>query len=117
MNSVLEKYKITFEILNVDDRKILNITSKVIPYFWGYFMKIYPKFLLDEILPEIDKALNGENFDEDAGGIIDFLKIGNETSYFYNSQENQFGIPTIELKEIILEYVNWIKQNELENYI
>jgi len=69
-NSVLEKYKISFEIIIRDGKKMLNINSKVIPYFSGYFIKVYPKFLKNEIIPEINKAIAGHSFDDDAGGSI-----------------------------------------------
>jgi hypothetical protein len=56
-NSVLEQYKIRFEIIIRDGRKKLNITSKVIPFFSGYFIQVYPEFLVNEIIPDqIDKA-------------------------------------------------------------
>lgn len=104
-NSVLEQYKIRFEIIVSDGRKKLNITSKVIPFLSGYFIKVYPEFLANEIIPEINKAITGQTFDDDAGGIYDYLKIGHLTSYFYTDIDNQFAIPTLDLKEIILSYI------------
>lgn len=116
-NTVLEQYKIRFEIIVSDGKKRLNITSKVIPYFSGYFIKVYPEFLEDEIIPEINKAIAGQSFDEDAGGIYDYLKIGHLTSYFYTDFDKQFAIPTLDLKEIILSYIEWVHNNNLEEFI
>lgn len=116
-NSVLEQYKIRFEIIVNDGRKKLNITSRGIPYFSGYFIKVYPEFLENEIIPEINKAIAGQPFDDDAGGVYDYLKIGHLTSYFYTDIDNQFAIPTLDLKEIILSYIEWIDNNNLEEFI
>lgn len=115
--AILNQYKIKFEILLIDGRNEVQITSEIIPYFWGYFIKKYPEFLLDEILPEINKAISGEPFDEDAGGVYHFLRIGQTTSYFYTDEGDEFPIPTNHLKEIILSYIEWITNNNLENSI
>lgn len=116
-NSILEQYKIRFEIVIINERKILNITSTVIPYFSGYFIKVYPEFLTDEIIPEINKAILGLPFEEDAGGVYDFLKLGHVISYFYNDDNDLFAIPTLDLKEIILSYIDWINNNNLTEFI
>ncbi|HEY6141874.1 MAG TPA: hypothetical protein VIV55_00415 [Flavobacterium sp.] len=116
-NNVLEKYKIKFEIIIRDGRKKLDITSRVIPYFSGYFIKVYPEFLENEIIPEINNAIAGHSFDDDAGGVYDYLKIGHLTSYFYTDEDHQFPIPTLDLKEIILSYIEWIDNNNLEKFI
>lgn len=114
---IIDKYKIKFEILLVDGRKEIQITSENIPYFWGYFIKKYPEFLLEEVLPEINKAIAGQSFDEDGGGVYHFLRIGQTTSYFYTDEGYEFPISTNHLKEIILSYIEWITVNNLENNI
>ncbi|ESU28685.1 hypothetical protein FLJC2902T_12760 [Flavobacterium limnosediminis JC2902] len=114
---IIDKYEIKFEILLVDGRKEIQITSDVIPYFRGYFIKKYPEFLLEEVLPEINKAVAGQSFDEDGGGVYHFLRIGETTSHFYTDEGDEFPIPTSDLKEILLSYIEWITENNLENNI
>jgi len=49
--------------------------------------------------------------------VYDYLKIGKLTSSFYTDMDNQFGIPTFDLKEIILSYIEWIDNNNIEEFI
>lgn len=85
----------------------------------GYFESVFPDFFQEEILPEIDKALSGQLFDENGGGIISFLKIGHITSSFSNTNKGVGVtiIPTIDLKEIIKSWVEWVTVNKWEKYI
>jgi len=114
---ILDKYKISFEVFIVDGRETLEIHSQVISNFRGYFVQVFPEFLIEEVIPEIDKAMAGQAFDDDAGGVYDFLRIGPVNSYFYSNPFNDFAVPTVDLKEIILAYVDWIDENNLEAFI
>lgn len=113
---ILNQYNINFEILIIENRKVLNISSHTIPYFSGYFAKLYPEFLINEIIPEVEQAILEQPFEEDAGGVYDFLRLGNTMSYFYNN-DNEFAISTLHLKEILLSYIEWINENNLIEYI
>lgn len=106
--SILDKYKIQFSVVNNSDGKHLMVES-IIPtdinyYLTGYLLYAHPNFLLDELLPEVDKALAGNEFDEDGGGTIVFLTLGHTLSNFSSDNEASIpaNIPTSDLKEIIL---------------
>jgi hypothetical protein len=114
---ILNQYKISFQLLNVKSSKSVVVTSAVIPYFDGFIIKQYPEHLLGDTIPEINKAINGQSFDEDAGGVFNFLVIGPTNSHFVDEEGNQFTLPTLHIKEILLSYVEWITANNYEKYI
>lgn len=116
-NIVVNKYHIKFEIVVEDEKKTLQVTSDVIPYLYGYFIKKDPEHLLEDILPEINNALAGNPFDENGGGVFHFLEIGTIISSFSDDQNNRFNLPTSDVKEIILSYIDWVNDNNLSSYI
>lgn len=115
--NILDLYKIKFETILVDGVKQIQVSSEIIPFLTGFFLKLYPEYLVDELIPEINKAINGQSFDQDGGGIYHYLKIDKTISYFYYDQNNIYSIPTNDLKEILLSYVEWITNNGLVDFI
>jgi len=116
--AILKKYHINFEVVIKNQITRLKVTSNSIPILSGYFVKQYPEHLLEDILPIIDNnALSGELFDPDGGGIFHFLEIGSIISSFSDDQNNEYSLPTEDVKEIILSYIDWINENDLEQYI
>ena len=63
--------------------------------------------------------MNNQPFDEDGGGTISFLKIGKENSYLSNTNElaGKIPLPTIDMRSIIVAWVNWILNNNLQSYL
>jgi hypothetical protein len=114
---ILNQYQIHFEVVVEDKVKTLQVTSDIIPYLYGYFIKKYPEHLLEDILPEINNALSGNPFDSNGGGIFHFLEIGPTISSFEDDQYNKFDLPTSDVKEILISYIDWIIENNLEQYI
>ena len=72
-----------------------------------------------DILPELNKALNGELFKEQGGGSITYLTIGTVTSTFdtANPLDGTATIPTQDIRDIIQAFVNWITSNNLQKYM
>ena len=115
--AILNQYHIHFKVVPEDQSKTLQVTSNIITYLYGYFIKQYPEHLLEDILPEINNAFNGNSFDSNGGGIFHFLEIGSTISSFSDDQNNQYDLPTADVKEIIISYINWINDNNLQQYI
>ncbi len=121
---ILKKHQIEFLIISDNDGDKSLHVRQIIPsdlnfFLSEYFEAVFPDFFQKEILPEIDKALSGQLFDEDGGGVFSFLKIGRITSSFSNTNKGAgvATIPTIDLKEIIESWVEWVTVNKLEKYI
>ena len=77
----------------------------------------YVTYLTNEVLVEIDKALNNQFFDKDAGGETTFLEIGNPNSTFTytGASTHHVSIPTVDLKEIILSWIEFLTINGIVN--
>lgn len=118
-NQILRTYKVEFDIVKSDSDKTILVSSSVIPQISGYLLKCYPDYLNDEVLPEVTKAINGLGYDSDGGGVYSALTIGAVNSTIENiyNPSDFSTIPTVDLKEILLAYVEWITQNNLEDYI
>ena len=115
--NILYQYYINFDVVVKNQTKYLKVTSDIIPHLYGYFIKQYPEHLLENIVPAINNALNGNPFDSDGGGIFHFLEIGSTVSSFEDDQNNRYELPTADVKEIIMAYIDWINENNLEQYI
>ncbi|MEO3404225.1 hypothetical protein AAFN85_10000 [Mucilaginibacter sp. CAU 1740] len=108
--SVLNKYGLSF------DSKKLNNPSALGGHLSGYLMGQSVEFISEDVLPEIDKAISGKPFDEDAGGFLSFLTIGTPTCTFssVNEAEADCSIPTHDLKDILLLWVDWVNQHKIK---
>lgn len=73
----------------------------------------YVNYLTNEVIVEINKALSNQLFNSDCGGENVFLEIGNPNSTFtYTGASTQtISIPTADLKEIILSWVEFLTIN------
>lgn len=74
---ILDQYHIEFSIeSDPDGDKWLQVKQKIptdINFFLSsYFEAVFPDFFQEDILPEINKAISGQPFDEDGGGIFSF---------------------------------------------
>lgn len=121
---ILDQYHIEFSVISdADGDKSLHV-RQIIPtdlnfFLSEYFEAVFPVFFQESILPEIDKAILGQPFDENGGGVFSFLKIGRVTSSFSNTNKGAgiATISTIDLKEIINSWVEWVTKNKLEKHI
>lgn len=122
--NILDQYHIEFSVISDSNGdKWLHVKQKIptdINFFLSsYFEAVFPVFFQERVLPEIDKAISGQPFDENGGGVFSFLKIGSVTSSFSNTNKGAgiATIPTVDLKEIINSWVEWVIKNKLEKYI
>lgn len=121
MNSeILQEYQISFRVLVVDGEKEFDIVQKEITnlnYCLASFLSNrppYTEFLEYELLPEIEKAIQNQSFDSDGGGDGVYLEIDYPNSTFTSGggpYKITPTIPTEDLKEIILSWVEFLKNN------
>jgi len=120
--AILNKYSIEFNVRKGEKRhQFLSVDQKVITninfYISSFISGSHFQWLETEVLPEINRALAGETFDDDEWNNADiFLKIGKITSVFdtSNSASEKAAIPTQDLKEIIEAWIEWIVKNKLQ---
>ena len=112
---ILNKYKIDFELINnsIPNIKQLEITDLNFTISSYLSIQPYVNFLTNEILVDIDKALNNKPFNSDGVGETVFLEIGNPNSTFTytGSSTKHVNIPTADLKEIILSWIEYLANN------
>ena len=120
---ILDKYKIQFQLLEFEGNKIARPiqteTTDLNYLLTGYFTQMSIALFIEEIIPELTKAIEGNTFETDGGGGNAFLKIDRELSFLKNENPNfpTQSIPTQDMKEIVLAWVEWITTNDLEKYI
>ena len=124
MSTIMEKYNLSFVTIITPRRlKCASISSKkdaLLNYhLGGYFLDQSIDFLIGDVLPELDKALSGQQFDSDAGGTLSFLTVGQSTSSFSAIDESKpdISIPTQDIKDIITAWTQWVIVNNLQNNV
>jgi len=124
MGTILEKYNLSFTIIKtLGNHREAFISSKkdaLLNYhLGGYFLNQPTDFLVEDVLPEIDKALSMQPFDSDAGGTLSFLTVGQSTSSFsaINEAMADVLIPTQDIKDIIIAWTQWLIDNNLQTDI
>lgn len=124
MSTIIEKYNLAFTIADTSEHaKTAYITCAKDALFSyhleGYFLGQSIDYLVEDVLPEINKALSGQLFDSDAGGTLSFLTIGTLSSSFSALDEGkaEISIPTQDLKEIITAWTQWVIANNLQRNI
>jgi hypothetical protein len=128
--AILEHYKIKFRLYYSPEHKRNyvqfvstdnnNLLSKLLEDF---FLQPLPIIVIEEgtLMDSINKALEGLPFDpmEDGGGELAKIYIGAENCTvidIYN-ESIQATIPTIDLKEILLGWRDWLQENDYDRYI
>ncbi len=94
--------------------------SELLNYHLSYYFLDQPMdFLTKDVLPELEKAIAGEAFDQDAGGTLSFLIIGAEQSTFSGIDEARLdiAIPTTDVRDIVSEWTQWIIGNHLQDCV
>ncbi|MFK8008019.1 MAG: hypothetical protein AB8H03_16800 [Saprospiraceae bacterium] len=116
--NLLNQYEIEFKIISFDNDKDVFATqtnNSNISFCLANFLTDHldPDYLSDELIIEMDKAIQSDSFDEDGGGISTFLKIGFPNSIFtYTSDsEKNINISTIDLKDIIVLWIEFLNNN------
>ena len=124
MSTILEKYHLSFTIIKTSgNHRYASISSRndaLLNYhLGGYFLNQPTDFLVEDVLPEIDKALSMQPFDSDAGGTLSFLTIGQSTSSLSGIDEAKADvlIPTQDIKDIIVAWTQWLINNNIKNDI
>lgn len=113
----LQQYGISFRKIEIEQEEYLichqDTITNISFCLCGYLsMQPYKDYLVDELLIEIDKAIQGENFDEDGGGEDTYLELGIPNSTFTSGGGTNQIIETIsteDLKEIILSWVEFLE--------
>ena len=113
------EFRISKDILN-NKRAIAfgSGNNPITPYIQNYLMGgNFIEFFEEELIPEINKAINGQSFDTDGGGEIAFLRIGHPSCFLSmnNGHSPELSMPSLHLKEIILSWVEYLKNNNLES--
>lgn len=116
---ILNQYSIIFKKVIIDGDATLIceqiIISDISYCLCGYFNKQpYVEFFEEELLIDIEKAIQNQPFDPDGGGDGVYLEIGYPNSTF-TSGGGAFKItptiPTEDLKKIILSWVEFLNNN------
>jgi hypothetical protein len=122
--AILKKYQMEFSIIQDERGNMHPHVTQTSPgdisyYLSGYFEAVIPEFFIEEILPEIDKAMDGQPFNEEGGGSICFLKIGRTMSKLSNTNAGVpiAEIPTQDMKDIILAWIEWMTKYDLAKYM
>lgn len=119
-NAILEQYGLMFRVItDVNNNREARVygTLGLSLYLDDYFMTgNYKEFYEEELLPEINKAIEGLPFIEDGGGEHTFLTIGYPLSYLdsINGINPQKSLPTEDLKEIIQSWIEFLNLNNLD---
>lgn len=120
MGSIIEKYQLSFVTTEKSGAKtyavLFSNSDPLLNYHLsGYFLEQSLSFLLEDVLPEIEKAIIGQPFDDDAGGTLNFLTIGMPASTFSGMDESKedISIPTEDVRDIIIFWVDQIKEYNL----
>ena len=117
---VLNKYKIEFITSEdgVKPRIKTLVSTDINSFFFNYFISVGFWFLKDELLLELDKAINGLPFDTDGGGYVVFLTIDKEQSQFRSQGNlNSYSMPTTDLRDLISNWVEYIEEHNLDKNI
>lgn len=112
------EFRISKDMLNNKTAIVFGSgNNPLTPYIQNYLMGgNYIEFYEEEIIPEINKAINGQSFDTDGGGEIVFLRIGYPSCFLSmnNGYASELSIPCLDLKEILLSWIEYLNNNNLE---
>lgn len=118
MSTIIERYQLSFELARRDTNHPLALIGSTMDDLFdyqigGYFIGQPIDFLTGDVLPEIEKALCGQPYESDGGGVICFLTIGTPISTFsaINELKSDVSIPTQDLKEIMIAWTDWVIAN------
>ena len=119
--AILDKYKIAFKYDKSSTRGRWLAVEQIIPtdnnfHLCCYFINMGVEIFQD-VLTEIDKAMEGLPFDEDGGGSESYLTIGSETSNFEsaNPRSGVKSIPTKDIRDILILWIDWVYRNNFED--
>ena len=117
---ILKNYGIDFSIVRILGDKEAIVRQKIVSdqsfCLCSYLSEQnYVSFLEDEVLADINNALQGNSFDPDGGGETMFLTIGNPNSTFKDlgTINHSVSIPTADLKAILTAWVQFLKKNKI----
>lgn len=118
-NIILTQYDIEFETIKIkgfDPQKIvkqLNYTNQSYCLCSYLETQLYSYDVAEDVLIEINKAINSQIFDSDGGGDGTYLEIGFPNSIFTSSggtSKITETIPSLDLKEIIKYWIKYLKK-------
>ncbi|UFH35077.1 hypothetical protein [Flavobacterium acetivorans] len=121
-NQILSQYHISFIIKNTNEGKeawVLPTKNNLVSrYISDYFIGGNIEGFQSNILDTISRAQNGLPFDplNDGSAMMASIEIGSETSFIndLNEETPPISIPTNDIKEIILTWIDWVTTNKLE---
>ncbi|OCA80500.1 hypothetical protein BBH99_04020 [Chryseobacterium contaminans] len=111
--TVLNNYKIDFQFLsNINEAIVKQTILTDLGYLISIFLIEHPyvNYLNNEIIPQINNALNNGTIDDFQRGDSVILTIGKTNSNFTYTgiSTKNVSIPTIDLKEIILSWIEFL---------
>lgn len=115
---ILEQYGISYKKIRIDgdiefscnQETISDLSYSICGYLGS--MGPYKDFYEDELLIEINKAIQGLTFESDGGGDNVYLTIGYPNSIFeFEGVSNNIvsTIPTEDLKQILLLWIDFVQ--------
>ncbi|ALL07643.1 hypothetical protein AQ505_20410 [Pedobacter sp. PACM 27299] len=98
--NIIKKYGVDFKNKNINN-KIDKVPHTNIPdltiflYGWG------SSELNEDLLPQINKVLNEPDKEFESQNEIVLIDVNKDDVYFYSDEIQQFHMPTIEFKQIV----------------
>ena len=120
-HEILNKYKIKFEVTGWGRSK-LAMVSKQEPDLKSYCLCGFFKgndvgMLKTSLLCEIDKCLQGEEYDgEWIGNLVD-LQFDASTATLSDESKKEGELPLVDFREIVALWIEWVEKNKLEQKI
>jgi len=121
---ILQQYHLSFQIemltngLRIPQVRSTSNTNILSGLLADYFLDSSVVGFKENILSEINTAVNNQPFDPKNDGLHEFVSItiGATTSYIKNDSNTNLveAIPTLDLKEIILTWIEWVETNNLD---
>lgn len=122
---IQETYGLQFKVVSIgnDRTAIAEVKTKaplnfaLASYFSENVINYY--YIEYELIVEIDKALQGQPFDSDGGGDATTIEIGmpdsiiRTTGYSLSVPLLSYPIPTQDLKDLLLVWIQFIKNNNI----
>ena len=113
---ILKQYGISFRKMKIDGDRFIVCQQEVVNdlsyCLCGYFnTQPYKEFLEEELLIAMNKAIQGQPFDNDGGGDGVFLEVGYPNCVFKSgagAYQVKSIIPTIVLKSISVAWVAFL---------
>lgn len=117
---ILDQYEVKFDLKYNNGQKEISVESSAILLLGEFLWYHKVPQDIDEIIVEMTKAINKQPFDAVwSSPVNDEFHIGHSTTTFKYHSGNyaDYLIPTVDVKEILIAYRDWVVENGYENYV